>query len=429
MTSALTLSPVTFLRALATLMRLGGFRRLFVSRVTSQGSDGIFQVALASHVLFNPEQAADARSIALAFAVVLLPYSVLGPFVGVLLDRWARRTVLIVSQLVRAAAMLAVAAVVTRPDTDLLFFGSVLLVFSINRFILAGLASSLPHLVTRDLLVSANSVAPTCGSLAYVLGGAVGTGLRALGSDMVVVLVAAGGVVVAAWAASRLPFVGPDEESHRPVPEVLGGVAHGLAEAARTLPRGARVLLTLIFVTRLPMGFLLLQTVLLFRGPFEASAGPLGLGIAAVATAAGFALAAFVTPWLVPRLTAIPYAVRMLTLGALVCAALGPFLAPWSITAIAFVVSFASQCVKITVDSLIQAHVPDRLMGRAFSIYDMVYNAGLVLAAAFAAVTLPESGSAWWPLLGLALIYAGAAWGLGPAWRWASRLDRLRPLG
>ena len=52
---------MTFLRALWTLLRGRGFRRLFLSRVTSSFSDGVFQVALASHILFNPEKAADAR--------------------------------------------------------------------------------------------------------------------------------------------------------------------------------------------------------------------------------------------------------------------------------------------------------------------------------------------------------------------------------
>lgn len=416
---------MTFLRALATLLRGRGFRRLFASRVASSFSDGIFQVALASHVLFNPEQAADARGIALAFAVVLLPYSALGPFVGVLLDRWPRRRVLVVSQLVRATAMLGVAALVSGTDTGPAFYALVLLVFSVNRFILAGLSSGMPHVVTRDKLVSANSVAPTCGSLAYLLGGAVGTGVRALGStDVVDVLLAAVGVLGAAWVASRLPFIGPDDTSGAPsVGQITRSVVTGLVEAVRTFPHRAWLLLALVFLTRIPFGFLLLQTLLLFRGPFEGGHGAMGFGIAAGASAVGFASAAFVTPWLAPRLTAVPYAARMLAVGAVVCALLGPFLTPWSIVAVSFAVAFTSQCVKITVDSLLQAHVDDHLLGRAFSAYDVVYNAGMVAAAAFGALVLPASGLAWWPLLAFACLYGGLAMLLGRLWGRASRLD------
>ena len=85
----------------------------------------------------------------------------------------------------------------------------------------------------------------------------------------------------------------------------------------------------------------------------------------------------------------MPYAARMLALGAVVCAVLGPLLTPWAIVVIGFVVSFTSQCVKITVDSLMQTHVPDHLLGRAFSAYDVVYNAGMVAAAALGALLLP----------------------------------------
>ncbi|MGO4598420.1 MFS transporter [Terrabacter sp. 2RAF25] len=422
---------MTFLRALWTLLRGRGFRRLFVARVTSSFSDGIFQVALASHVLFNPEKAADAQGIAVAFALVLLPYSALGPFVGVLLDRWPRRRVLVVSQVVRAAAILGVTGLVTGAETGTAFFALVLVVFSVNRFILAGLGSAMPHVVPRSSLVSANSVAPTCGSLAYLLGGGIGTGLRAAGgSDVLDVLLAAVGVLVAAWAATRLPFIGPDDTSGAPsIGHITRSVVSGLAEAVRTLPRKARLLLVLVFLTRLPFGFLLLQTLLLFRGPFEQGRGALGFGIAAGASAVGFASAAFVTPWLAPRLTAVPYAARMLALGAGVCAVLGPFLSPWSIVVVAFVVAFTSQCVKITVDSLMQAHVDDHLLGRAFSAYDVVYNAGMVAAAALGAVVLPATGLAWWPLVAFACLYGAAAMLLGRLWARATVLDLERPLG
>ena len=422
---------MTFLRAVRTLLHLHGFRRLFVARLSSSFSDGIFQVALASHVLFNPEKAADAQSIALAFATILLPYTALGPFVGVLLDRWNRRRVLVVSQLLRVATMLGVAVLLLDSHGDGLFFTLVLVVFSLNRFILAGLASAMPHVVTRDRLVSANSVAPTCGSIAYLLGGAVGTGVRAVtGHDLAVVLTAAAGVLVAAWAARRLPFIGPDDTSGAPpLRHLAHSVFSGLVEAVVTGPRRARLLLVLVFVTRLPFGFFLLQSLLLFRGPFDHGHAAMGVGIAAVGAAVGFSLAAFVTPWLAPRLGAVPFAARMLAFGAFVCAAFGAILTPWAIIVIGFVVSFTSQCVKITVDSLLQAHVPDHLLGRAFSAYDVVYNAGMVAAAALGALLLPRSGLVWWPLLGFAVVYGATATLLPSAWARVGLLDDERPLG
>ena len=78
---------------------LPDFWRLLKLRAASQFGDGLFQAGLAGGLLFNPERAADPWAVAGAFAVLFLPYSVLGPFAGALLDRWDRRLVLIVANL------------------------------------------------------------------------------------------------------------------------------------------------------------------------------------------------------------------------------------------------------------------------------------------------------------------------------------------
>lgn len=64
------------------------FRRLLELRATSQFGDGLFQAGLAGAILFGTERAATPTEIALSFAVTFLPYSLLGPFAGPLLDRW-----------------------------------------------------------------------------------------------------------------------------------------------------------------------------------------------------------------------------------------------------------------------------------------------------------------------------------------------------
>lgn len=90
-------------RDLRVLLRFRDFRRLLAVRLLSQLSDGVFQVALAAYVVFSPEKQASPAAIASAMAVLLLPYSLLGPFTGVLLDRWRRRQVLLHCNLLRAA--------------------------------------------------------------------------------------------------------------------------------------------------------------------------------------------------------------------------------------------------------------------------------------------------------------------------------------
>ena len=130
---------MTALRHLVHLLRGRWFRRLFAVRVASQLTDGVFQVALASYVVFSPERQPGPGAIASALAVVLLPFSVLGPFVGVLLDRWSRRQVLAWSNFARVAMVLVLAVAVHADVRGPVLFGLILACLSVNRFLLAGL--------------------------------------------------------------------------------------------------------------------------------------------------------------------------------------------------------------------------------------------------------------------------------------------------
>ena len=82
---------MSFVSDLRVVLRGRDFRRLFGTRLVSQFSDGIFQFAVYGYAFFTPEKQTSAAEAAAAFAVLLLPYSILGPFVGVFIDRWPRR--------------------------------------------------------------------------------------------------------------------------------------------------------------------------------------------------------------------------------------------------------------------------------------------------------------------------------------------------
>src|SRR3954470_5046369 len=156
------------------------FRRLLATRLLAQFGDGVFQAVLAGTVLFNPQRAADPVDVAAGFAILLLPYSLVGPFAGVWLDRWSRRSVLLRANLVRAVLVAVVAVLVAGGVGGTPFYAAGLAVFSVNRFVLAALAASLPHTTATSTLVSANAVSTTSGSVATVIGGAAAIGLLAV---------------------------------------------------------------------------------------------------------------------------------------------------------------------------------------------------------------------------------------------------------
>src|SRR3954447_21421276 len=125
------------LRSLRQLWRHQYFRRLLAIRIAIQSSDGVLQVALAAYVLFAPERQPDAASIAVVLAITLLPFSILGPFVAIVLDRMSRRQIMVVVETGRAALTLALGALVATASrgggASVLFYVAVLLVMSLNR--------------------------------------------------------------------------------------------------------------------------------------------------------------------------------------------------------------------------------------------------------------------------------------------------------
>src|SRR3954465_4269179 len=177
------------------------FRRLLGTRLLSQFGDGVFQAALAGTLLFNPQRATDPIDVAAGFAVLLLPYSLAGPFAGVWLDRWSRRQVLLRANLVRAVLVVGVAGLVLAGVGGTAFYVAGLAVFSANRFVLAALSAGLPHTVDEPSLVSANALSTTAGAVVTVLGGGAALGLLQLTGTS-----NAGYAVLAVSAA--LPYVG-----------------------------------------------------------------------------------------------------------------------------------------------------------------------------------------------------------------------------
>jgi len=390
------------------------FRRLFAVRVSSQLSDGVFQVALASYALFRQDQPSPG-AIAAALAVVLLPFSLLGPFAGVLLDRWSRRQVLLWSNLSRVGIVAVAAAVVAAGLPEPVLLGVVLVCLSVNRFLLAGLSAALPHTVSPADLVTANALTPTAGTLAFVCGLGVGAvvraGARSAGwdADVTVLLAAAVLYAVAGGLALRIPrpLLGPDFDPERPaVREAVRRVLTGLVDGLRHLrdrPEPAAGL-AVIGSHRYWFGISTVALVLLYRnhfhGPGESEAAFADLSVATLVGGLGFLAAALVTPVVTERTTPRRWILLLLTAAGVAQLLPGGLYTRPALLVTVFMLGLASQGIKICVDTVVQTGVDDAFRGRVFSLYDVLFNVAFVAAAATATVLLPPDGRSY-PVLAL----------------------------
>jgi len=362
------------------------FRRLFAIRLVSQSSDGLFQSALVASVVFSPEQQDTATAFLKATLVIALPYSILGPFTGVFIDRWRRRRILLLAPWAKAAVA---GLVLFDPIHDAVpFFVGALFVLSVNRFFLATAAAVVPRLVPHEDLLVANSLATVGGTVALLTGVFVGGRVvDAVGAEAPVVSAAAAGWLVASWIASRIasdlkPHTKPED------PELLRHqlrrVVVELADGARRLAKTPRAVgpITSITLDQIGQGIVLTLSLVVFRNRFGEGVASFSnlIGAGGVGVLVGIlSVGELEERFRKPRIVAGAFVV-----GGLVLLGVAFFIRDWSVLVASFAVGMTFAWKKISVDTMVQEATPDGYRGRVFSVYDVVYNLARVVAAALA---------------------------------------------
>lgn len=411
------------------LLRRADFRRLVGTRLSGQFADGVFQASLAGAVLFNPERAASPADVAAGFAILLLPYSLVGPFAGVLLDRWKRRSVLLVANLIRGVQVVGVAALLVAGIGGGWLYLAALTVLAVNRFVLSALSAALPHVAEQDALVTANALTTTMGTVSAVLGAGAALGLLAFVGENdrgygVLAASATFGYLAAAMLARGFAadYLGPDTlEGHArsTARDVVIGLVAGLRHIGAHAPAvGA---LAVLAVHRAVYGVTTLATLLLYRNYFVPEgffrSGIVGLGQVLVIGAAGALLAAAITPVMSRWIGKPRWILTLLIVAAVTEMTLGPPYELKLLLVAGFLIGGVGQAVKICADTVFQEHVADAYRGRVFSVSDTLYNLSFVLGLLIGARTLPADGVALPVIFGVGIIYLLAAAGYALAAR------------
>lgn len=414
------------------MLRIRGFRLLVGSRLLGALGDGAFQGALAGAVLFSPERQTDAAAIAAGFAVLLLPYSVIGPFAGALLDRWSRRQVLVWANVLRAALVLVVATAIALDAPNGALFVAALFVTGTSRFVGSGQSAALPHVMPADSLTGANSLGTTVGSIGTLIGAGVAFGLRALIGDThvpiavvtacVSVFYLLGAVVSARF---RRRALGPDETDEPPQPllAVVQGLAAGLGHLWQRRSVGLHI--AVVVVVRFGFGLATLLVLLLFQHYFRGggvfASGIGGIGQVLAVSGLGLLLGALTTSWCVRQIGIRAYLTLLLVIGAVVVLTLGTRFTELTTMITAFVLAFGYQATKVCADTIAQADSDDAYVGRVFAVYDTANNIFYVAAFALGVLIVPFDGR------GLtAPILLGAAYLLGALAYWFASARVLR---
>jgi hypothetical protein len=406
------------------LFRQRHFTFLMGAQWLNQAAQGMVVAVMAKTITFGGQQGFDAEAAKTpeeAFRIVLftfLPYLLLSPVLGVLIDRWDRRRLLVVANLVPVVLLAVIVAVGFEAAGDVTLYVSLLIVLASTRLVLAIKGAGLPASAGEENLIPGNAVSQA-GSAIFQLAGAGAALVAAAVLDARIIV--AGGVVV--YCLATVSAVGARRLGYArevvPILQELGRILRDLAQGIREVSRRPRAGLALVsFLAIRSLATMTVLTISFSATGFIERKGLIGTAAPAAAGALG-AVVGFAAAGYLRRRVAPPAMVVMgLVAGGAGVAAFGGIITLVGLAAVAFAVGFGFFVGKIAVDTMMQESLADQFRGRGFSLQDVVYNLSWVLPSLLL-VLLFEEDRVRTLLVATGLAFAGVGLLLG---LWARRI-------
>ena len=375
-------------------------RLFFGSYAQSSLGNGAGYVAL---VVLAYEAWRSPWAISLVLLADFVPAMLFGPLFGAAADRWSRRWLAVLSDVMRALAFIGVALV-----------GGIGAVVALALLAGAGAAlgtpsvlAALPSLVEEERLPAATALYGALTDAGRAIGPALaGLGLM-LGSVEAVAAVNGLTFLVSAVVLAFLRFGERPERDPGPAPSLWREAREGVSATGRI--RGLRVLIAassglLLFAAMLNVTELLVAE--------DLGSGDTGYSLLVAAAGLGFVLGSLAGANGAPI-----HELKRRYLGGILVMALGIALfgiAPlYALALLGLGLTGVGNGLLLTHERLIfQKVVPDALLGRAFALADTAGSWAFAIAFASAGALLAE--------LGPETLLLGAAVGAGIIWVWAT---------
>lgn len=383
-----------------------------VSLITS----GALQMAL---IFYFTAKTGSALILSIASLAGFLPYAVLGPFIGVLVDRHSRKAVMILADMAIALAggLLAVTALFTQLEVWMIM--AALFVRSVGAaFHSPALSAAAPLIVPADMLVKYGGYTQSLQSISYIVSPALGALLYAAWDMSAIIALDVGGAVVASAAVMcvRIPKAEAStaERSH-----FLGEMKQGFS----VLKQHAGLMDLLLvgsayMLVYMPINALYpLMSISYFKGT------PMHASISEMAFAAGMVLGGFILGlWGGFKKRTNTIFVSILLMGAALM--VSGLLPPGGFVVFAvycFAMGFSAPFYSAVQTALFQQRIEPQYMGRVFSLTGSIMSLVMPLGLVVSGLLADSIGVPTWFLISGVLI-AGIAV-LVPALRPIRQLD------
>ncbi len=338
------------------------FRNLWFGQVVSELGDWLNSIAIYALILRLSD---SGMAMAGAMMAKLLPIVLISPIAGVVVDRVSRKTVMIVSDLLRFIVVLGFLFV---EDQSTLWFiyALVIIGISLSGFFEPARSAIIPSLVPKEHLVTANALSGSTWSVMLAFGAALGGVVVSLFGIRVAFIVDACTFLISAWFISKIPAVAKPVEK----PKNKNGFQE-LVDAMHFLLKEPVVLVLSLLKSGLAVAGGIMTLIPLMASQVLSRPAMLSLGIGILYSARG--LGAALGPLLVKRFfgetaTVLHWAIAT----AFFLKAISYFLISQSenLWILSFSVATATlfgSIIWVFSSALIHLSTPDQYLGRVFS--------------------------------------------------------------
>jgi MFS family permease len=359
------------------------FRLLFIGQTVSQLGDWFSAIAVYALLL---DLTGSATSVAWMMIAQFLPYAIVGPVAGVVVDRVNRRTLMIAADLLRGVVVLGL-LLIRRPDQVWIAYAVTAVMVSASAFFEPARTATIPNITSTEELLPANALSSALWSGMLAIGASIG-GLATVvaGPQVAFLLNAASFFLSALFIAQTRYDATPPPVARRHGLMALTGLSD-LVDGFGYVREHAHVA-ALMFVKcgwGLAGGVLLLLTVYGQRVFPVGGSTAAGIGLLYGARGIGAALGPITLRWLLGQ---TPGALRktigpayFIVGGFYMVLASAPTL--WIAALAVLCAHFGGSILWVFSTVLLQLEVPDRFRGRVF-------------AAELALVTISSSVSSYW---------------------------------
>jgi MFS family permease len=359
---------------------------------------------LAATVTHNPV------AISLVTSATLAPWFLIGPFAGALVDRWPRRAIMIVADVVRAACLLALAALVLNGFASILALAIVgFLLTTGQSFHSAAAQAIIPSLAGRDraaLALTNSRIATTESVGSGFVGPPIGSALFSISPWLPIAAdatsFAASAVLLRAVPGSAAP------------PRTTDNIFTSLAQAIRWMLRHRQLLELALLIGGGNLATNAAMATFVLYAHQKLGVTAWGFGLLLAVQAVGASVGGWVATRMARRLTframlPIAQAGRAAAFLALAVTA-SPYVAAVCLSIIG--ASFTVGTVAAV--SARQQYVPDHMLGRVVNVFRLIGNGAAPIGAAIGGIVAGRYNLDAPILVGGFLTFAVAALALLP---------------